>query len=280
MHQEERKVCYDKELGIEAYQFKGIMQKFPNHFHEYYVIGFIENGKRFLSCKNKEYTVDTGDFLLINPLENHTCEQLDEKPLDYRCINIDSIRMKEVVKEITGTDYLPEFDQTVIFQSELVGLLRELHQMIMKENKEFEKEEAFYFLIEQILLTYTKPKQLLPSKVSSEIQIACRYMDENFTLPITLDYLSQLTGLNKYTLLRNFTKQRGVTPYQYLETIRISHAKKLLEKGVEPIEAAGQTGFTDQSHFTKFFKNFIGLTPKQYQNIFINHTDRSNHESK
>ena len=55
MKQEERRVCFDEDLGIEAYSFKGIMQKFPNHFHEYYVIGFIESGRRRLSCKNKEY---------------------------------------------------------------------------------------------------------------------------------------------------------------------------------------------------------------------------------
>ena len=33
-------VCYDEELGIEAYWFEGIIQPFPNHFHDYYVIGF------------------------------------------------------------------------------------------------------------------------------------------------------------------------------------------------------------------------------------------------
>ncbi|MEC3794407.1 helix-turn-helix transcriptional regulator, partial [Clostridioides difficile] len=79
-----------------------------------------------------------------------------------------------------------------------------------------------------------------------------------------------IAGMNKYSLLRNFTKLKGITPYRYLENIRVNKAKKLLEKGVEPIDAAIQTGFVDQSHFTNFFKNFIGLTPKQYQNIFIN----------
>jgi len=56
MKQEIRTVKYDAELSVEAYHFQGIMQKFPNHFHEYYVIGFIEKGQRLLSCKNKEYT--------------------------------------------------------------------------------------------------------------------------------------------------------------------------------------------------------------------------------
>ena len=93
-------------------------------------------------------------------------------------------------------------------------------------------------------------------------------MESNFSESITLDDLSKLSGLNKYTLLRNFTKQRGVTPYQYLETIRIGEAKILLEKGVNPLDAAMQTGFADQSHFAKFFKKLIGLTPKQYGDIF------------
>ncbi|MPN58983.1 HTH-type transcriptional activator Btr [bioreactor metagenome] len=85
---------------------------------------------------------------------------------------------------------------------------------------------------------------------------------------ITLNELSELAGLSKYYLLRSFTKQKGISPYRYLETIRIDRAKKLLEKGLLPIEAALQTGFADQSHFSNFFKKFIGLTPKQYMNIF------------
>jgi transcriptional regulator GlxA family with amidase domain len=70
-------------------------------------------------------------------------------------------------------------------------------------------------------------------------------------------------------LLRSFTKQNGISPYSYLESIRIGKAKKLLEQGIAPIDVAIQTGFTDQSHFTNFFKKFIGLTPKQYMNIYI-----------
>ena len=43
--QEQRRVYYDKDLKIEAYNLSGVVQKFPNHFHEYYVIGFVEGGK-------------------------------------------------------------------------------------------------------------------------------------------------------------------------------------------------------------------------------------------
>jgi len=268
MKQEERTVCFDDELGIEAYRFKGIMQKFPNHFHEYYVIGFIESGRRHLSCKNKEYTIGPGDILLFNPRDNHTCEQIDGKTLDYRCINIKPEVMSDTVYEITGKNYLPEFSQNVAYQSEQVQLLKELHQMLLEQRTDLAKQETFYFLIAQLLAFYTEPIKAEITNVSEAVQRVCTYIEGNFTTLITLGDLSKVAGLNKYTLLRSFTKERGITPYQYLETIRVNYAKRLLEKGVEPIEAAGQAGFTDQSHFTKFFKNFIGTTPKQYQNIF------------
>lgn len=268
MQQEERTVCFDDELGIEAYRFKGIMQKFPNHFHEYYVIGFIESGKRHLSCKNKEYVIGTGDILLFNPRDNHTCEQIDGKTLDYRCVNIKPEVMRTAVYEITGNSYLPEFSQNVVCQSEQVPLLKELHKMLLEQSTDLAKQETFYFLIAQLLASYTEPIKTEINNVSEAVQRVCTYIEGNFTTLITLGDLSKVAGLNKYALLRGFTKERGITPYQYLETIRVNYAKSLLEKGVEPIEAAGQAGFTDQSHFTKFFKNFIGTTPKQYQNIF------------
>lgn len=269
MEQEERTICFDKDLEIEAYRFKGIMQKFPNHFHEYYVIGFIESGRRHLSCKNKEYNIGTGDLLLFNPMDNHTCRQIDNKTLDYRCMNIKQEIMKKAVFEVTGKEYSPCFSQPVVFHSEQISLLRELHKAVMENQPDFKKEEIFLFLIEQLTEEYSQPfPHEKAEDVNATIQTVCNYIDEHYQEHITLDYLSCLSKMNKYSLLRSFTKVRGITPYRYLETIRINEAKKLLESGVEPIGAAMQTGFVDQSHFTNFFKEFIGLTPKQYKNIF------------
>ena len=268
MEAENRTVRLDHDLKIEAYHFEGIMQKFPNHFHEYYVLGFVEKGRRFLTCKNREYTINAGDLLLFNPLDNHTCEQVDDNALDWRCLNIEKDVMRRIAGEITGNDCLPVFTSTVACQSEAVTVLRDLHEMIMNEVKDFEKEETFYFLIEQLIADFTEPATETLIQISREIQSACDYMENNYTETITLADLSKVSGLNKHTLLRSFTLQRGITPYQYLSTIRISKAKKLLEAGVSPIETALQSGFADQSHFTRFFKNFIGLTPKLYQDIF------------
>ena len=141
--------------------------------------------------------------------------------------------------------------------------------MNMQEETGFNKEESFFFLIEQLLLEYTEQQATAENgEPSLEMKQICEFLENNYAAAVTLDDLCALTGLSKYYLLRSFTKQKGISPYSYLQTIRISRAKKLLEQGILPIEVAFQTGFTDQSHFSNFFKKFIGLTPRQYMNIF------------
>ncbi len=103
---------------------------------------------------------------------------------------------------------------------------------------------------------------------SKEIERACAFMAENFAERITLEELCRCSGMSKSTLLRAFTKEKGVTPYRYLQSVRIGEAKKLLERGVSPSDAALQTGFSDQSHFSNFFSMFIGLSPAAYGRIF------------
>lgn len=274
MKPEKRNAIFDPDLEIEAYHFEGIMQKFPNHFHEHYVLGFIESGNRYLICKNKEYTVNQGDLLLFNPLENHTCAQVDDQALDWRSINIEQEVMGRIAAEITGRNHLPIFTSTVVSHSDAVPLLQELHQMILSESKDFKKEETFYFLMEELITSYTRETGRISSQMSNEIQNVCSYMERHYFDPLSLDDLTKLSGMNKYTLLRNFTIQRGITPFQYLSTVRVNNAKNLLDKGISPVEAALQSGFSDQSHFTRFFKNFIGLTPKLYQDVLRDHYDR------
>ena len=267
---ESRTVKYDQELHVEAYHFQGIMQRFPNHFHEYYVIGFIEKGKRHLSCRNSEYTIEPGDLVLFNPCDNHTCEQIDGRTLDYRCLNIQPEVMQKAVRDITGAEVLPRFTESVVFHSELIPLLRELHLKIMKEERDFKKEELFLFLLGQIIEEYAgQPNIPAETEESTAVKTAAGFLEKNYARTITLDELSVLTNVSKYYLLRSFTKQKGISPYSYLETIRIDKAKTLLSQGIPPAEAAAETGFSDQSHFTNFFKKFIGLTPKQYMTIFI-----------
>ncbi|MET3289187.1 UNVERIFIED_CONTAM: AraC-like DNA-binding protein/mannose-6-phosphate isomerase-like protein (cupin superfamily) [Brevibacillus sp. OAP136] len=270
MATEVRTVFFDKNLQVEAYCFQGIMQKFPNHFHDYYVLGFIEKGQRHLVCQNKEYIINAGDVVIFNPRDAHTCEQVDGRTLDYRALNVPEETMRKAVREITGNASLPRFRQTVLVQSELASSLRELHMMISQETEDLKKEELFLFLIEQLLQEYAdEVPEHSGFNPDSQIDKVCHYLETNYASAITLDQLSDIADTSNYHLLRSFTKQKGISPYSFLETIRIGNARKLLEQGISPLEVAMRTGFSDQSHFSNFFKRMIGLTPRQYGKIFV-----------
>lgn len=247
------------------------MQKFPNHFHKHFVIGFIEKGERKLSCLNKEYIVGSGDITIFNPYDVHTCEQINELPLDYRCLNVSEEIMEKNIINITEIKEKINFSPTVITNLYLSSLIKELHSLITKKSREFRKEEIFILILEYLVKYHSIPFENNYSvKQSENIKRVCEFLEKNFDKNISLDTLTSLTDFSKYHLLRSFTKETGITPYGYLETVRIEKAKNFLEKGVSPAETAFLTGFSDQSHFSNFFKKFIGLTPKQYQNIFIN----------
>lgn len=267
--QEQRHVYYDRDLQIEAYNLSGIVQKFPNHFHEYYVIGFVEGGNRHLWCKGREYDLGAGDLILFNPRDNHFCAPMNGEILDYRAVNISKEVMLRAVKEITGNDFVPCFTQNVVYQSEIAQSVNDLYGAVLRRAPRLEKEEIFFFLLDQVLREYVSPLEETGTvEPSRQIQTLCAYMEEHFAENITLDELLAMTSFGKSYLLRSFTKQVGVSPYRYLQTVRLEKAKKFLEEGTPPIDAANQAGFSDQSHFTNFFKEFIGLTPKQYQRIF------------
>jgi len=272
MKKETRTVVYDDTLRIEAYRFEGIVQPFPNHFHEYYVIGFVENGQRSLSCKNQTYTIEKGNTVIFNPGDNHACVQSDGGTPDYRGLNITKEVMLNLTEEVTGKRELPHFSQTVIFDEEITCYLHPLHELVMKGSCEFDKEENLLLLTALLIHRYGQPFPGCIPECHEEIEKACAYMEQHFAERIYLDQIRHHAGLSKSTLLRAFTKSMGITPYSYLENIRIGKAKKLLEKGVPPVEAAMQTGFSDQSHFTNYFSRFIGLAPGLYRDIFLEKT--------
>ena len=269
MKKEIRTVVYDESLQIEAYRFEGIVQPFPNHFHEHYVIGFVENGERCLSCRNIDYTIGQGSVVLFNPGDNHACVQSDDGTLDYRGFNISKEIMLDLEEEVTGKRELPGFSENVICGDEVICYLRPLHEMVMNGNSDFGKEENLLFLLSSLIQNYSKPFESCTPECRQEIEKACMFMEQHFIERIYLDQICRQAGLSKSTLLRAFTKSKGITPYRYLETIRINEAKKLLSNGVSPLDAAIRTGFSDQSHFTNYFTSFIGLAPGVYREIFF-----------
>lgn len=263
-----KEIYYDETLKIEACHFEGIVQPFPNHFHDYYVIGYVKEGYRILSCKNREYEITPNDILIFNCEENHACYQKHQEIFDYYGFNISQDVMKELMKDITGKSELPTFHPTVFKDEEILYCLKNLHQCIIEGSKEFEKDELLFLMCSILIKKYTQSFQKQDLEYHDEIKKICQYIENYYNQNISLNDLCYVGHLSKSTLLRAFSKIKGITPYRYLQTIRINKAKELLEKGETQSEVALKTGFNDQSHFYRFFIMFTGVTPKMYKDMF------------
>lgn len=92
------------------------------------------------------------------------------------------------------------------------------------------------------------------------------YLSYNFSI----DDLSSQTGIERKRLSYLINKGMGINYYKLVAYHRINNAKKIIElESAYTLEyIASQCGFTSTSIFIKYFKEFVGVTPKKYQNKF------------
>ncbi|MEH8015674.1 helix-turn-helix domain-containing protein [Rheinheimera muenzenbergensis] len=101
----------------------------------------------------------------------------------------------------------------------------------------------------------------------SEVQ---KYLLKTLNEPFALEPLAEQFHLTKRTLLRRFKAALNDTPLNYLQRLRIEHAKRLLETTNQPVEQIVlQVGYEDVSSFRKLFINYTELTPSQYRHKFM-----------
>lgn len=268
MRKDVRTVCFDEELSIEAVSFEGVAQPFPNHFHDYYVIGLVKFGEREMQCNSRVVPIIGGDILLLNPADSHDCVQKNGGAFDYISLNISENIMQKLAEEITGESCLPRFSENVVKCTELSSLIEKLHRLIFEECCEFEKEEALLLLMSDVFENYGQPFLQTVAPNSIDVERVCTFLNEHYGERLRLSELCRVGRMSKSTLLRSFAKFKGITPYRYLQSVRINRAKELLEKGATPVDAAVLTGFSDQSHLSNVFHTFLGLSPAAYGKIF------------
>src|SRR5690606_12517150 len=81
--------------------------------------------------------------------------------------------------------------------------------------------------------------------------------------------MARLSGLSERSFKRRFQRATGMTPIEYVDTLRLEEAKHALETTELPVEAiATQAGYEDASFFGRLFRRKVGLTPAQYRRRF------------
>lgn len=95
------------------------------------------------------------------------------------------------------------------------------------------------------------------------------YIGENFRDPdLNISITSQHFDITPAYLSSIYKKQTGRSLLDYINSMRISHAEKLLEQGYSVVEVAPMAGFRDSGSFIRAFKKKTGVTPGQFKSKF------------
>ena len=125
-------------------------------------------------------------------------------------------------------------------------------------------------LVLHLLAKYSKSKLPQPNLKGgmprAKLKRTIDFINSNLERDITLNDIAAEADLSAYHFSRLFKQSTGVPPHRYLLQARIEKAKSLLKNPQDSIaEIAHKLGFSDQSHFTMFFKRFTGFTPKSFR---------------
>jgi AraC family transcriptional regulator len=96
------------------------------------------------------------------------------------------------------------------------------------------------------------------------------YIQAHLSEDLSLDVLAQQASLSPYHFARLFRRATGESPHQYVLRQRLEAAQRLLadQEHLPLVHIARASGFASQSHFTRTFRHYVGLTPTAYRRLF------------
>jgi len=102
--------------------------------------------------------------------------------------------------------------------------------------------------------------------LQGNIQRCISFIQSHYMQRLNLDEIAQMSYLSKYYFSRAFRQYMGITPYEYLTSVRLSHAKNLLISTQLSVDEIGyQTGFGGAKNFIRQFRQSMGMTPGEYR---------------
>lgn len=225
------------------------------HSHKELSIGIILKGSTTVVIDNREYRVERHNLILIPENRVHLCIPDDKDNFRFIMVYIESNWLKNTFNIKTE-----EIEAEVCKgHSDIIKLVEKL------VNKESLNESDYVLFTQELFLDNFKIIELpipIEKKILTDVK---EYLNSNFSSSISLNDLSNEYCINKYSLIRGFKRQFGLSPHSYLINLRINRAKELLKNDLDYTKIALDCGFYDQSHFIKTFKDYTGLTPDKFR---------------
>ena len=252
--------------GVDLLRARYIRKTFVRHTHEKFVIAAIADGVEVFHHRGADQYAGAGALALVNPDTTHTGRAGVPEGWRYGAVYPSPQVVAEIAAETTLIRGTPGFVSPVLDDPRTVQLV---HQVLRAT------EDGNALAADTLLrLTVTRLLRLnggpLPQREvrTAGARIAARAraaLEERMAGPPTLEKLAADLGTSPFALLRAFRDAYGMPPHTWLTDARVRQARRLLDAGTTPAEAAVAVGFTDQPHLNRHFTRIVGVPPGAYR---------------
>ncbi|MPQ30800.1 AraC family transcriptional regulator [Clostridium estertheticum] len=270
----------EKAFEITKIKQVGNISMKTNHYHDDYEIYYLLDGKRHYFIKDKVYDIKKGDLVFVEKNEIHKTFDAGAPYHQRILITFKKSYLNNILVEAKNYDLLSCFHGNAnvlrlkIDEQKSIEIL--LSKMLYEDTHQVDSSSIFLkmmlteflILVERLLKnapSYHIETTNLTHKRISEI---ITYINKNYVENLTLDFLSKRFFISTYYLSRTFKKVTGLNLNQYVNTIRIKAAEKLLfSTELNITNISEKVGYRSITHFGRAFKSITGVSPLKYKKI-------------
>lgn len=243
-----------------------------HHFHDAYEIYYMNEGSRDYFIQDRTYQVQQNNLVLIKPYDIH-------KTMDTGVYH--SRLLIGFVKDFLPFSELAELTEACFSSSSVLSFDPATHiviesllrKMVIEASEELPFfETRLQSLLIELLIEIARYRK---SNIKADANIApahekvfeiIQFLKSDYSSQITLELLSSRFFISPFYLTRLFKKTTGFTVFEYLQSVRIIEAQRLLKETDRKILDISQSvGFANLSNFGKVFKQLTGTTPLVYR---------------
>jgi len=206
-----------------------------------------------------------GDVALLNPEMVHTGQAGVPEGWSYRVLYPAVPVVQDVAVDLGAGRGTPYFPTTVVHHPRSARLVRAAH-LAAEHGDPLASASLLHRALAGLLHQHARAgRRSRPREGRPAVRTAVSLLRERVTVPPTLEELALVTGVGPFALMRAFRAETGLPPHAYLNQLRVREARRMLDRGVPPAQAAAESGFADQAHLTRHFKRMLGVPPGAYQ---------------
>lgn len=249
--------------NLELLHTQNVADGYANHIHEEYSLCWMEQGLVTTRYRGENHLSPIHSLTVMNPAELHQGQVVSDETASYYSLYISAKTMQQLCEDFE-TSALPYFGHPIVVDKVLNSKWQNFITSL--GNSSLGLSTHYLSFLAHLVKHYADITLQVPTvrKESSAIEKVKAYLHTNTHKDVKLDELAKVANLNRAYLIRAFKKTVGLPPHAYLTQLRLSEAKKQLAKGLPIAQVALNTGFADQSHFSRTFKHAYGMTPGAY----------------